>query len=84
MIFCFQVILDLTQERDFLSSQQPRVGYGSVGVYSPEQKPHSAGLVVANGGPVTSGPEHTKEEKHHLSVELADNKAKLRRYRQEL
>ena len=55
-----------------------------MGVYSPEQKPHSAGLVVANGGPVTSGPEHTKEEKHHLSVELADNKAKLRRYRQEL
>jgi hypothetical protein len=31
-----------------------------------------------------SGPEHTKEEKHHLSVELADNKAKLRRFRQEL
>ena len=81
---CFQVILDLTQERDFLSSQHPRDGYRSLGVHSPEQKAPSGGLVVANGGPVLSGPEHTKEEKHHLSVELADNKAKLRRYRQEL
>uniref|UniRef100_A0A8C4ZP55 Calponin-homology (CH) domain-containing protein n=1 Tax=Gadus morhua TaxID=8049 RepID=A0A8C4ZP55_GADMO len=60
-----EVILDLTQERDFLSSQQPRDGYRSLGVHSPEQRLHS-------------------EEKHHLSVELADNKAKLRRFRQEL
>ncbi|XP_030211591.1 protein Daple isoform X2 [Gadus morhua] len=79
-----EVILDLTQERDFLSSQQPRDGYRSLGVHSPEQRLHSGGLVGANGGPVMSGPEHTKEEKHHLSVELADNKAKLRRFRQEL
>ncbi|CAL8285050.1 unnamed protein product [Lota lota] len=79
-----EVILDLTQERDFLSSQQPQDGYRSLGVHSPEQRSNSGGLVVANGGPAVSGPEHTKEEKHHLSVELADNKAKLRRYRQEL
>uniref|UniRef100_A0A8C5CLG7 HOOK N-terminal domain-containing protein n=1 Tax=Gadus morhua TaxID=8049 RepID=A0A8C5CLG7_GADMO len=67
-----------------LIDQQPRDGYRSLGVHSPEQRLHSGGLVGANGGPVMSGPEHTKEEKHHLSVELADNKAKLRRFRQEL
>ncbi|KAJ3613728.1 hypothetical protein NHX12_019974, partial [Muraenolepis orangiensis] len=79
-----EVILDLTQERDFLSSQQPRDSCRSLGMHSPERGPYSGGLVVANGGPAMSGPEQTKEEKHHLSVELADSKAKLRRYRQEL
>ncbi|CAL8271168.1 unnamed protein product [Merluccius merluccius] len=72
-----EVILELTQERDYLSSQQPQDGYRSLGVHSPERGPNP-------GGPAVSGPEHTKEEKHHLSVELADTKAKLRRYRQEL
>uniref|UniRef100_A0A7N9AXW1 Coiled-coil domain containing 88C n=1 Tax=Mastacembelus armatus TaxID=205130 RepID=A0A7N9AXW1_9TELE len=52
-----EAIADLTQERDYLTSQQPQEG--SV-----------CGL--------------NKEEKQHLSVELADTKAKLRRYRQEL
>uniref|UniRef100_A0A8C9ZX22 Coiled-coil domain containing 88C n=1 Tax=Sander lucioperca TaxID=283035 RepID=A0A8C9ZX22_SANLU len=63
-----EVIVNLTQERDYLSSQQPQEGSGGVG--------------VNNGGPAVSG--LTKEEKQHLSVELADTKAKLRRYRQEL
>ncbi|MEQ2160088.1 hypothetical protein GOODEAATRI_029913, partial [Goodea atripinnis] len=75
-----QVILDLTQERDYLSSQQPQEG--------------SRRLSSQGGGPISGGPglnhvgsavtELTKEEKQHLSVELADAKAKLRRYRQEL
>lgn len=83
-LVCFQVILDLTQERDYLSSQQPQDRYRSLGVHSPERGSDSGGPVVANGGQAMSGPEQTKEEKHHLSVELADTKAKLRRYRQEL
>ncbi|MEQ2281686.1 hypothetical protein AMECASPLE_032996, partial [Ameca splendens] len=75
-----EVILDLTQERDYLSSQQPQEG--------------SRRLSSQGGGPISGGPglnhvgsavtELTKEEKQHLSVELADAKAKLRRYRQEL
>lgn len=76
--------MELTQERDFLSSQQHQDGYRSLSAHSPERGPNSGGLVLANGGPTMSGSEHTKEEKHHLSVELADTKAKLRRYRQEL
>ncbi|KAG7281677.1 hypothetical protein CRUP_008052 [Coryphaenoides rupestris] len=72
------------EERDFLSSQQRQDGYRSLSVHSPERGHNSGGLVLANGGPTVSGSEHTKEEKHHLSVELADTKAKLRRYRQEL
>uniref|UniRef100_A0AAX7UB74 HOOK N-terminal domain-containing protein n=1 Tax=Astatotilapia calliptera TaxID=8154 RepID=A0AAX7UB74_ASTCA len=59
-----EVIVDLTQERDYLSSQ------------------HSVGAGVNNGG--SAGAALSKEEKQHLSVELADTKAKLRRYRQEL
>uniref|UniRef100_A0A8D3DVB2 Coiled-coil domain containing 88C n=1 Tax=Scophthalmus maximus TaxID=52904 RepID=A0A8D3DVB2_SCOMX len=51
-----EVILDLTQERDYLFSQQPQDGCRNLGM----------------------------EEKQHLSVELADTKAKLRKYRQEL
>uniref|UniRef100_A0A7N8X5F5 Coiled-coil domain containing 88C n=1 Tax=Mastacembelus armatus TaxID=205130 RepID=A0A7N8X5F5_9TELE len=57
-----EAIADLTQERDYLTSQQPQE--------------------VNNGGSAVCG--LNKEEKQHLSVELADTKAKLRRYRQEL
>uniref|UniRef100_A0A673CVT7 Protein Daple-like n=1 Tax=Sphaeramia orbicularis TaxID=375764 RepID=A0A673CVT7_9TELE len=64
-----EFIVDLTQERDYLSSQQPQEGCRSLGLSSSE--------------PATV-PGLTKEEKQHLSVELADTKAKLRRYRQEL
>uniref|UniRef100_A0AAX7VBP2 Coiled-coil domain containing 88C n=1 Tax=Astatotilapia calliptera TaxID=8154 RepID=A0AAX7VBP2_ASTCA len=62
-----EVIVDLTQERDYLSSQQPQDG---------------CRVLVNNGG--SAGAALSKEEKQHLSVELADTKAKLRRYRQEL
>lgn len=65
-----QAILDLTLERDYLSDQRPPEGGG---------KP---GRAPKNGGP--AGTEPTQEEKQHLAVELADAKAKLRRYRQEL
>uniref|UniRef100_A0A7N6BGK9 HOOK N-terminal domain-containing protein n=1 Tax=Anabas testudineus TaxID=64144 RepID=A0A7N6BGK9_ANATE len=63
-----EVIVDLTQERDYLSSQQPQEWCRKLGISSPERG--QTGL--------------NKEEKQHLSVELADTKAKLRRYRQEL
>ncbi|KAM4540673.1 protein Daple isoform 2-T2 [Fundulus diaphanus] len=66
-----EVILDLTQERDYLSGRQPQEGTGT-----------SGGPVLNNGG--SAGTELSKEEKQHLSVELVDAKAKLRRYRQEL
>uniref|UniRef100_A0A667YQB3 Coiled-coil domain containing 88C n=1 Tax=Myripristis murdjan TaxID=586833 RepID=A0A667YQB3_9TELE len=59
-----EVILDLTQERDYLASQQPQHRCRSPGTGSPECE--------------------LSQEKQHLSVELADTKAKLRRYRQEL
>ncbi|KAM4723315.1 protein Daple isoform 2-T2 [Anableps anableps] len=65
-----EVILDLTQERDYLSSQQPQEGSGS--------RPEG----LNGGGPAGAG--RSKEERQHLSVELADAKAKLRRHRQEL
>uniref|UniRef100_A0A7N8X425 Coiled-coil domain containing 88C n=1 Tax=Mastacembelus armatus TaxID=205130 RepID=A0A7N8X425_9TELE len=52
-----QAIADLTQERDYLTSQQPQEGCRNLDL---------------------------NKEKQHLSVELADTKAKLRRYRQEL
>ncbi|XP_023208631.1 protein Daple-like isoform X3 [Xiphophorus maculatus] len=65
-----EAILDLTLERDYLSDQRPPEGGG---------KP---GRAPKNGGP--AGTEPTQEEKQHLAVELADAKAKLRRYRQEL
>ncbi|XP_027856744.1 protein Daple isoform X4 [Xiphophorus couchianus] len=65
-----EAILDLTLERDYLSDQRPPEGGG---------KP---GRAPKNSGP--AGTEPTQEEKQHLAVELADAKAKLRRYRQEL
>uniref|UniRef100_A0A3Q3ENP7 Coiled-coil domain containing 88C n=1 Tax=Labrus bergylta TaxID=56723 RepID=A0A3Q3ENP7_9LABR len=64
-----EVIVDLTQERDYLHSQQPQEGCRNLGMNSPDP------LMVSG---------LTKEEKQHLSVELADTKAKLRKYRQEL
>uniref|UniRef100_A0A3P9M1V4 Coiled-coil domain containing 88C n=1 Tax=Oryzias latipes TaxID=8090 RepID=A0A3P9M1V4_ORYLA len=68
-----EIIVDLTQERDYLSSQQPQDGRrGSA----------ERGLHAGGGG--SGGPELITEEKQHLSVELADAKAKLRRYRQDL
>lgn len=44
----------------------------------------SGGVGVSNGGSAMIVSGLTKEEKQHLSVELADTKVKLRRYRQEL
>ncbi|XP_039458968.1 protein Daple isoform X2 [Oreochromis aureus] len=77
-----EVIVDLTQERDYLSSQQPQDGCRGLGMIGPEHGRSSAGAGVNNGG--SAGAALSKEEKQHLSVELADTKAKLRRYRQEL
>lgn len=74
--------MDLTQERDYLSSQQPQDGCRVPGTIGPEHGRSSAGAGVNNGG--SAGAALSKEEKQHLSVELADTKAKLRRYRQEL
>ncbi|XP_068573839.1 protein Daple isoform X1 [Cebidichthys violaceus] len=79
-----EVIVDLTQERDYLSSQQPQEGCRNLGMSSPERGQRSGGVGVNNGGSALTVPGLTKEEKQHLSVELADTKAKLRRYRQEL
>ncbi|XP_057200703.1 protein Daple isoform X2 [Triplophysa rosa] len=63
------VIIELTQERDYLQSQQPS---NLLGFPSPEHNALS---------PVTL---LSKEDRQHLAVELADTKAKLRRSRQEL
>ncbi|KAM4625374.1 protein Daple isoform 1-T1 [Polymixia lowei] len=79
-----EVIMDLSQERDYLSSQQPQEGCRSLGMGSPQRGLNSGGPVTSNGGQAVTVSELTKEEKQHLSVELADTRAKLRRYRQEL
>ncbi|MGH0171509.1 UNVERIFIED_CONTAM: hypothetical protein FKN15_070949 [Acipenser sinensis] len=63
-----KVIVELTQERDYLQSQQP---LSPVRTSRPETTP----------GPITL---LSKEDRQHLAVELADCKAKLRRTRQEL
>lgn len=78
------MIVDLTQERDYLSSQQPQEGCRNLGMSSPERGQSCGGVGLKNGGSAMSVSGLTKEEKQHLSVELADTKAKLRRYRQEL
>ncbi|XP_059706146.1 protein Daple isoform X2 [Haemorhous mexicanus] len=65
---CTEVIVDLTQERDYLQSQQPP---SPLKVPSPDSSPGPANPL-------------SNEEKQHLAVELADTKAKLRRIRQEL
>ncbi|KAH0620423.1 hypothetical protein JD844_020858 [Phrynosoma platyrhinos] len=65
---CTELIVDLTQERDYLQSQQPP---SPLKASSPASSPNSASRL-------------SNEDKQHLSVELADTKAKLRRIRQEL
>ncbi|XP_043930645.1 protein Daple isoform X2 [Protopterus annectens] len=65
--FC-EVIVDLTQERDYLQSQSPP---SPVKSSSPEKTQNSTVNL-------------SKEDKQHLGVELADTKAKLRRIRQDL
>ncbi|XP_040055191.2 protein Daple isoform X1 [Gasterosteus aculeatus] len=79
-----EVIVDLTQERDYLSSQQPQEGCRKLGTSSPVRGKTSEIVGVNNSGSYAAVAGLTKEEKQHLSVELADTKAKLRRYRQEL
>ncbi|XP_041809166.1 protein Daple isoform X2 [Chelmon rostratus] len=79
-----EMIVDLTQERDYLSSQQPQEECRTLGMNSPKHGQSCEGVGVNNGGSAVAVSGLTKEEKQHLSVELADAKAKLRRYRQEL
>ncbi|XP_070834981.1 protein Daple [Chaetodon trifascialis] len=79
-----EMIVDLTQERDYLSSQQPQEGCRTLCMNNPECGQSCGGVEVNNGGLAVAVSGLTKEEKQHLSVELADAKAKLRRYRQEL
>ncbi|XP_030247634.1 protein Daple isoform X2 [Sparus aurata] len=79
-----EVIVDLTQERDYLCSQQIQEGCRNLGMSSLECAQVSGGVGVSNGGSAMIVSGLTKEEKQHLSVELADTKVKLRRYRQEL
>lgn len=79
-----EVIVDLTQERDYLSSQQPQENCRDLGMSSPDRGTNCRDLAVNNGGSTVNVSGQPKEEKRHLSVELADTKAKLRRYRQEL
>lgn len=64
----FQLIVDLTQERDYLQSQQPP---SPLKVSSPASSPNPASRL-------------SSEDKQHICVELADAKAKLRRIKQEL
>uniref|UniRef100_A0A8C2H6U1 Coiled-coil domain containing 88C n=1 Tax=Cyprinus carpio TaxID=7962 RepID=A0A8C2H6U1_CYPCA len=63
-----ELIIELTQERDYLQSQQPP---SLLGFPSPEHTSLT---------PVTL---LSKEDRQHLTVELADTKAKLRRSRQD-
>ncbi|XP_041710811.2 protein Daple isoform X1 [Coregonus clupeaformis] len=69
---CAEAIVELTQERDYLQSQQPSNHLGD-----PNPERTDLGL----GGPISW---LSKEDRQHLAVELADTKAKLRRSRQEL
>ncbi|XP_014380905.1 protein Daple isoform X2 [Alligator sinensis] len=65
---CTELIVDLTQERDYLQSQQPP---SPLKASSPDSSPNPTSQL-------------SNEDKQHLAVELADTKAKLRRIRQEL
>ncbi|XP_038608801.1 protein Daple isoform X2 [Tachyglossus aculeatus] len=65
---CTELIVDLTQERDYLQSQQPL-------------SPVVSSSADSTPSPTSS---LSSEDKQHLAVELADTKAKLRRLRQEL
>ncbi|KAF6129211.1 coiled-coil domain containing 88C [Phyllostomus discolor] len=63
-----ELIVDLTQERDYLQAQQPP---------SPLKCPSAE----STPSPTSS---LSSEDRQHLAVELADTKARLRRVRQEL
>lgn len=63
-----QLIVDLTQERDYLQAQHP-------------PSPLRSSSAESTPSPTSS---LSSEDKQHLAVELADTKARLRRVRQEL
>ncbi|XP_059038475.1 protein Daple isoform X7 [Mustela lutreola] len=65
---CTELIVDLTQERDYLQAQQP-------------PSPLKSSSTESTPSPTSS---LSSEDKQHLAVELADTKARLRRVRQEL
>ncbi|XP_074221233.1 protein Daple isoform X4 [Camelus bactrianus] len=65
---CTELIVDLTQERDYLQAQHP-------------PSPIKSSSAESTPSPTSS---LSSEEKQHLAVELADTKARLRRVRQEL
>ncbi|XP_036171529.1 protein Daple [Myotis myotis] len=65
---CRELIVDLTQERDYLQAQQP-------------PSPLKSSSAESTPSPTSS---LSSEDKQHLAVELADTKARLRRVRQEL
>ncbi|KAL6064743.1 hypothetical protein STEG23_024825, partial [Scotinomys teguina] len=65
---CTELIVDLTQERDYLQAQHPP----SPGKFSsPDSTPSPTSSL-------------SSEDKQHMAVELTDTKARLRRVRQEL
>uniref|UniRef100_A0A8C5K932 Coiled-coil domain containing 88C n=1 Tax=Jaculus jaculus TaxID=51337 RepID=A0A8C5K932_JACJA len=66
---CTELIVDLTQERDYLQAQHP---------------PSPARSSSADSTPSPTSSSLSSEDKQHLAVELADTKARLRRVRQEL
>ncbi|KAM4832819.1 protein Daple isoform 2-T2 [Urocitellus parryii] len=63
-----ELIVDLTQERDYLQAQHPL-------------SPAKSSSADSTPSPTSS---LSSEDKQHLAVELADTKARLRRVRQEL
>ncbi|KAM8781278.1 protein Daple [Rhynchonycteris naso] len=65
---CTELIVDLTQERDYLQAQQP-------------PSPLQSSSAESTPSPTSS---LSSEDRQHLAVELADTKARLRRIRQEL
>ncbi|KAL0601719.1 Protein Daple [Plecturocebus cupreus] len=65
---CTELIVDLTQERDYLQAQHP-------------PSPVKSSSADSTPSPTSS---LSSEDKQHLAVELADTKARLRRVRQEL
>lgn len=79
-----QVILDLIQERDFLASQQSQEGSRKAIGSSPGRGQSCEQVEGSSGASSLLGAVLSKEEKQHVAVELADTKAKLRRYRQEV
>ncbi|XP_048217882.1 protein Daple [Perognathus longimembris pacificus] len=65
---CTELIVDLTQERDYLQAQHP-------------PSPVKSSSADSTPSPTSS---LSSEDRQHLAVELADTKARLRRVRQEL